>query len=61
MRSKSIKKKIFVLSVGRSDYDRYFPILSELRKNLGIKVILFFIVLGFIIFLAKNHLWREVH
>ena len=36
------------------------PELEE-RKNLGIKVILFFIVLGFIIFLAKNHLWREVH
>ena len=33
----------------------------EVRKNLGIKVILFFVVLGFIIFLAKNHLWREVH
>ena len=33
----------------------------EVRKNLGIKVILFFIVLGFIIFLAKNRLWREVH
>ena len=33
----------------------------EVRKNLGIKVILFFIVLGFVIFLAKNHLWREVH
>ena len=33
----------------------------EARKNLGIKVILFFIVLGFIIFLAKNRLWREVH
>ena len=26
-------KKIFVLSVGRSDYDRYYPILSELNKN----------------------------
>ena len=36
------------------------PELEE-RKNLGIKVILFFIVLGFIIFLAKNDLWREVH
>ena len=36
------------------------PELEE-RKNLGIKVILFFIVLGFVIFLAKNHLWREVH
>ena len=33
----------------------------EVRKNLGIKIILFFIVLGFIIFLAKNRLWREVH
>ena len=33
----------------------------EVRKNLGIKVILFFIVLGFIILLAKNRLWREVH
>ena len=33
----------------------------EVRKNLGIKVILFFIVLGFIIFLAKNRLWREVY
>ena len=33
----------------------------EVRKNLGIKVILFFIILGFIIFLAKNSLWREVH
>ena len=36
------------------------PELEE-RKNLGIKVILFFIILGFIIFLAKNRLWREVH
>jgi len=33
----------------------------EIRKNLGIKVILFFIILGFIIFLAKNRLWREVN
>ena len=33
----------------------------ELRKNLGIKVILFFIVLGFIVFLVKNRLWKEVH
>ena len=33
----------------------------EVRKNLGIKVILFFIILGFIIFLAKNRLWKEVH
>ena len=33
----------------------------EVRKNLGIKVILFFIILGFIVFLAKNRLWREVN
>ena len=33
----------------------------EVRKNLGIKVILFFIILGFVVFLAKNRLWREVH
>ena len=33
----------------------------EVRKNLGIKVILFFIILGFIVFLAKNRLWKDVH
>ena len=33
----------------------------EVRKNLGIKVILFFIILGFIVYLTKNKLWREVH
>ena len=32
----------------------------EIRKNLGIKVILFFLVLGTVIYLAKNRLWREV-
>ena len=32
----------------------------EVRKNLGIKVILFFLVLGTVIYLAKNRLWREV-
>ena len=32
----------------------------EVRKNLGIKVILFFIILGFVVYLAKNKLWREV-
>lgn len=31
-------KKIFVLSVGRSDYDRYYPIISELNKNKKIKL-----------------------
>lgn len=33
----------------------------EVRKNLGIKVILFFMILGFVVYLAKNRLWREVH
>ena len=33
----------------------------EVRKNLGIKVILFFIIFGFIVYLAKNRLWKEVH
>ena len=28
-----MKKKIIALSVGRSDYDRYFPIINELNKN----------------------------
>ena len=36
------------------------PELEE-RKSLGIKVILFFIVFGFIIFLAKRRLWRNIH
>ena len=33
----------------------------EIRKNLGIKVILFFIIFGIIIYLAKQKLWRDVH
>ncbi len=33
----------------------------EVRKNLGIKVILFFLVLGTFIYFAKNRLWRNVH
>ena len=33
----------------------------EVRKNLGIKVILFFLILGTVVYLAKNRLWREVH
>ena len=33
----------------------------EVRKNLGIKVILFFIILGIIVFLVKNRLWKEVY
>ena len=33
----------------------------EVRKNLGIKVILFFIILGMFVYFAKNRLWREVN
>lgn len=33
----------------------------EVRKKMGIKVILFFIIFGFIIFLAKRRLWRDIH
>ena len=33
----------------------------EVRKNLGIKVILFFIILGSVVYLAKNKLWRDVN
>ena len=36
------------------------PELEE-RKSLGIKVILFFIVFGFIVFLAKRRLWSNIH
>ncbi len=36
------------------------PELEE-RKNLGIKVILFFIILGTIVYLAKNRMWRDIH
>ena len=36
------------------------PELEE-RKKLGIKVILFFIVLGSIVFIVKNRLWREIN
>ena len=33
-------KKIFALSVGRSDYDRYFPILNELKKTSNVDLYL---------------------
>ena len=33
----------------------------EIRKNLGIKVILFFIILGSVVYLAKNRLWKDVN
>ena len=32
------KTKILAFSVGRSDFDRYFPILDELRKIRKIKL-----------------------
>ena len=35
------------------------PELEE-RKRLGIKVILFFIVIGILIFIAKRRLWKEI-
>jgi len=36
------------------------PELEE-RKNIGIKAILFFIILGLVVFLLKRRLWRNVH
>ena len=33
----------------------------EIRKNLGIKVILFFLILGTVVYFAKNRLWRDVN
>jgi len=33
----------------------------EVRKNLGLKVILFFIVLGFLFYLVKIRLWRNIN
>ena len=33
----------------------------EIRKNMGIKVILFFIFFGIIIYLVKQRLWKDVH
>ena len=36
------------------------PELEE-RKSLGIKVILFFIILGFIVFFTKRRLWRDIN
>ena len=33
----------------------------EIRKNMGIKVILFFIIFGIIVYLVKQRLWRDVH
>ena len=33
----------------------------EIRKNMGIKVILFFIIFGIFVYFAKRKLWRDVH
>ena len=33
----------------------------EVRKNIGIKVILFFIIFGLFVYLAKQRLWRDIH
>jgi len=33
----------------------------EVRKNLGIKVILFFIIFGILLYSVKIRLWRDVH
>ena len=33
----------------------------EVRKNLGIKVILFFVIFGIFIYFAKRRLWRNIH
>ncbi len=35
-------KKIFVISAGRSDYDRYYPIISELNKKKKNKTLVMF-------------------
>ena len=39
---KKHKKKILAFSVGRSDFDRYFPILDKLRdiRNIDLKIAL---------------------
>ena len=33
----------------------------EVRKNLGIKVILFFLIFGVIIYISKQRLWRNIY
>ena len=33
----------------------------EARKKLGIKVILFFIIFGIVVYFTKRRLWRDVH
>jgi ubiquinol-cytochrome c reductase cytochrome c1 subunit len=33
----------------------------EIRKNIGIKVILFFIIFGVVVYFVKQRLWKDVH
>ena len=33
----------------------------EVRKNIGIKVILFFVIFGLFVYFAKQRLWRDIH
>ena len=33
----------------------------EIRKNIGIKVILFFIIFGIVVYFVKRRLWKDVH
>jgi len=35
------KQKIIIISVGRSDYDRYYPILDELNKSKKVELFIF--------------------
>jgi len=36
-----VKKKILIISSGRSDYDRYYPILSSLKKTRKAKLLVY--------------------
>ena len=44
------KRKILAISVGRSDYDRYYPILNELNSKSNINLFLF---------ISKTHLDKK--
>ena len=33
----------------------------EIRKNIGIKVILFFIIFGVVVYFVKQRLWKDIH
>ncbi len=36
-----LKQKIIIISVGRSDYDRYYPLLNELNRSKAIELFIF--------------------